>query len=127
MRLITKIILNLLIAILIMSVAFSLYANADDDRYNADSFTGEAGSEKAQEITTKAAGSIIVIVRAATSAIAVVMLLIIAARYMISAPGERADIKKHAIPYVIGAIILFGASGILTIIGNLSDNINPQG
>ena len=126
MRLINKIILNLLIAILIMSVAFSLYVNADD-RYNADSFTGETGSEKAQEITTKAAGSIIVIVRAATSAIAVVMLLIIAARYMISAPGERADIKKHAIPYVIGAIILFGASGILTIIGNLSDNINPQG
>ena len=33
-----------------------------------------------------------------------------------AAPGDRADIKKYAMNYVIGAMILFGAAGILGIV-----------
>ena len=44
-------------------------------------------------------------------------------KYMSSAPSDRADIKKHAIAYVIGAIILFGVTGILSIIIEVSETI----
>ena len=44
-------------------------------------------------------------------------------KYMMSAPGDRADIKKHAVHYVISALILFGVSGILTIISEFAKAI----
>ena len=56
------------------------------------------------------------VVRLVGAAVAVVMLMTIAAKYMIASSGDRADIKKYAFNYVIGAIILFAASGILTIV-----------
>ena len=37
-------------------------------------------------------------------------------RYMLSAAGERAEIKKNLIPFVIGAVVLFAASNIVTIL-----------
>ena len=39
---------------------------------------------------------------------------------MVAAPGEKADIKKSSIQYVVGAIVLFGVVGILTIISNFA-------
>ena len=44
------------------------------------------------------------------------MLIVLAMKYMMSAPGERADIKKHAVVYVVGAVV--------GIIQKFSDNIN---
>ena len=55
--------------------------------------------------------------------IAIVILLVIAMKYMISAPGDRADIKKHAIHYVIGAFILFAVTGILSILDTFAKAI----
>lgn len=55
--------------------------------------------------------------------IAIVILLTISMKYMMSAPGDRADIKKHAVHYVIGAFILFGVTGILGIIDNFAKQI----
>ena len=44
------------------------------------------------------------------------MLAVLAMKYMSAAPGEKATIKKHAAVYIVGAIVLFGAAGILNII-----------
>ena len=44
------------------------------------------------------------------------LLLTVAMKYMSSAPGDKADIKKSAVAYVVGAIVLFAVTGILTII-----------
>lgn len=47
---------------------------------------------------------------------AVVMLLTVAMKYMSAAPGEKADIKKSAMIYVVGAVVLFAVVGILGIV-----------
>ena len=44
-------------------------------------------------------------------------------RYMLSSAGDRADIKKHAIAYVVGAVILFGVTWILGILVNIGESI----
>jgi hypothetical protein len=44
------------------------------------------------------------------------MLVVLAIKYMSAAPGDKAEIKKHAVVYVTGAIVLFGSAGILSII-----------
>ena len=63
------------------------------------------------------------IMRIVCVTIAIVILLVISMKYMMSAPGDRADIKKHAVHYVIGAFILFGVTGILGVISNFADHI----
>ena len=52
------------------------------------------------------------------------MLIVLAIKYISAAPGDKADIKKHAVIYVVGAIVLFAATGILQIIKSFSTNIS---
>ena len=56
------------------------------------------------------------IVRNVGVGIAVLILLIHGCKYMLASAGEKAEIKKHAITYVIGAIVLFASATILEII-----------
>lgn len=49
-------------------------------------------------------------------AVAVIMLIVLAIKYVSAAPGDKAEIKQHAVVYVVGAVVLFGASGLLEII-----------
>lgn len=64
--------------------------------------------------------TIITSIRIAGVAVAVVILLVLAMKYMTAAPGDKADIKKSLINYVIGAVIFFGVIGILEIISKFS-------
>lgn len=51
------------------------------------------------------------------------MLVVVAMKYMTAAPGDRADIKKHAVVYVVGAIIMFSVTGILGIVEKFAGSI----
>lgn len=75
------------------------------------------GVDKIQDIIK----AVLTITRTVGVFIAVAILMILACKYMIASAGDRADIKKHAISYVIGAIILFATSGIAEILKNLID------
>lgn len=57
--------------------------------------------------------------------IAVAILMIIACKYMIASAGDRADIKKYAVTYIIGAIILFATSGIAGILQQIIEGAFP--
>ncbi len=72
---------------------------------------------------TKASATVIAVVRIVGATIAVVMLFVVAIKYMTSSAGDRADIKKHAVAYVVGAFVLFGAVGILGVLDNIGGSI----
>ena len=67
--------------------------------------------------------SILFIIQVIGMAVAIIMLLVLGIKYMVSSVSDRAEIKKHAVVYVVGAILLFGASGIVEIIKQFSENI----
>ena len=54
-------------------------------------------------------------------AVAVIMLIVLAIKYISSAPSDKADIKKHAVIYIVGAVVLFGASGLLGLVKQFSE------
>ena len=54
-------------------------------------------------------------------AAAVIMLIFVGIKFITASPEGKAEIKKTAIIYVVGAILLFAASGILAIIKNLAE------
>ena len=63
-------------------------------------------------------GTVLGIVQIVGTGVAVIMLIVLAIKYISAAPGDKADIKKHAVVYVVGAVVLFAASGILGIVKN---------
>ncbi len=57
------------------------------------------------------------------TAVAVIMLIVLAIKYISAAPNDKADIKKHAVVYIVGAIVLFAASGLLGIIKSFANGL----
>ena len=58
--------------------------------------------------------------------VAVIMLIVLAIKYISAAPNDKAEIKKHAVVYVVGAIVLFAASGILQVMKKAANIINQN-
>lgn len=98
------------------SNAESSYSDMMGDLIKAD-YSDNTGTDKK---VIDMSATILTSIRIVGLAVAVVMLLVVAMKYMTAAPGDKADIKKSAIQYVVGAVVLFGAVGILTIISKFS-------
>lgn len=109
-----KIILMLLVALIVCSFLSNAYA-VDTASVIKDRFTGAVNPKGADSIR-KILSVALDVTRIVGAAIAIIILMVIGAKYIIASAGERADLKKYAINYVIGALILFGASGILAMI-----------
>lgn len=117
-----KIMIILIFALLIISNACyvnSFEGNFDEFDNGARNINGVTG------VVDNIGGTLISVIRVVAVTIAIVMLLVIAMRYMVAAPGDRADIKKHAVAYVVGAFVLFGVTAILSILTNFADQITP--
>lgn len=56
--------------------------------------------------------------------IAVGMLLYIGIKYMMSSAADKADLKKGSINYVIGAILVAGATAVVTMLMNFGEHID---
>lgn len=73
---------------------------------------------------TSISKSVITIARVICMGVAVTMLIVLGIKYMSAAPGDKATIKKSAVTYVVGAVIMFAAAGILSIIQAFAGNIS---
>lgn len=78
------------------------------------------GSEPSGSDIQDVGNTIIGIIQAVGSIVAVVVLLILGIKYMMGSAEEKAEYKKTLLPYFIGAIFVFGAGAITTIIFNMA-------
>ena len=67
---------------------------------------------------TNIAGQVLNIVQIVGVAVATIMLTILGIRYVSLSPNEKAEYKKGMTIYVIGAVLLFGASMLIGVIRN---------
>ncbi len=123
MKIIRKI--SLILTILMMlSVLYSLtYAGEEFKKLEENVLNTSANTNVTKPITGFAK-SVIVITQVIGVGTALIMAIILGMKYMVSAPDDKAQIKKHAVVYVIGAVVLFGAAGILEIIKNFAGVTN---
>ena len=62
-------------------------------------------------------GNIILgIVQYIGAGVAVIALLILAMKYMYSSPGDKAEVKKKLIPFIIGGVLVFGAVQLVKLV-----------
>ena len=109
-----------ILAIVLVSIMFATTCFAGEiDITKIDGKDGSVDSNKMQSIGNKIA----TIVRNVGMVAAVVILMVVGIKYMLGSAEEKAEYKKVMMPYIIGALILFGASGIaqtvITVSGSL--------
>lgn len=129
-----KIIAVLLIAIALVTLTTTIVRAKAEAGVGEGAGAGEGattGFEPIQPIdagevgttVTNTAGQILTIVRIVGMAVAVIMLTILGIKYVAASPNEKADYKKGMTVYVIGAVLLFGASLLLGVIQNFVNGI----
>ena len=69
------------------------------------------------------AGGVIYIIQIIAFTAAVIMLIFVGIKFITASPEGKAEIKKTAVIYIVGAILLFGASGVLALIQTLATNV----
>ena len=107
----------------IMVSTFYTLSNANFGTFSANTSDLGAGAT----LLNNGAGTVISIIRIIGVGVALIVILVLAMKYMIAAPSDRADVKKSAIPYLIGAVIFFGASQFLSLLFDLSTKISGSG
>ena len=85
------------------------------DNFNIDD-TGKTAVGKGESFVAGILNNAIAIVRVIGLGIAIIMLFSLGIKYMTGSIEEKAEVKKHAIVFTLGAVIFFAATAILEII-----------
>lgn len=110
----------ILTLIMILNVCTAISYSADNfdlSKYGNDAApSGGTDASAIIEPTRSIAGVIVSAVRIVGTGVALIMITVIAIKYLLAAPGDRADMKKSSFQYVVGAVIVFGSTQILGIL-----------
>ncbi len=107
-----KIISLILSLLLICIFAFQVNCLAADIKLK-DEFNGEDLPVDSVKNTIE---EVLFVFQVVGMGVATIMLVALAIKFIVSSPSERAEIKRHLVIYVLGAILIFAASGIAEII-----------
>lgn len=101
--------------VIIASSASIVFAEEAASGYTDPDKYGGAVSTTGGNVQTTA-NQIIGIVQIVGMAVAVIMLIWLGVKYVSAAPSEKADIKKGALVYVVGAVLILASTAILQLI-----------
>ena len=107
-----SIITIILCAVMVATTCFAVTTN--DIKGDANISTEQIG---------KAGNQLATIIRAVGIVAAVLILMILGIKYMLGSAEEKAEYKKTMIPYIVGAVVLFGASALAGSIVQMAQGI----
>ena len=110
-----KIVSILLIIMMVLASLSTVFASTDMNWSTTD-LTIKSESTDLSKRTNTIMGQALGVIQIVGMGVAVIMLIVLAIKYISAAPGDKAEIKKHAVVYIVGAVVLFGASGLIQII-----------
>lgn len=117
-----KILSLLLLTVFCITICQNVFAAVSE-------FSGASATEMGGGDTKIKAviNAILTVVRLVGVGIAVIIIMVLGCKYMMASAGERAEIKKYAVTYVIGAVVLFASSTIIGILQNFAQNVYSSG
>ena len=116
MNKIIKIVSLLMIVVTVVSLTSTVFA---DTKYGPDQWDIASGDNIETEGLVGWVASIMKVVAIVGSGVAVIALIILGIKYMMGSVEEKAEYKKTLIPYVVGALMVFGASAIVGFLANV--------
>ncbi len=122
MKKVSKILSIVLMAIMVMSTATTVFAaNTNSSGVSPTNFTGKNTNVSG---ITNIGNQLITIISTVGSIASVIVLVILGLKYMIGSAEEKAEYKKTLLPYIIGAALVFAASAIATVIFSFTSNLS---
>ena len=113
-KIIAAIITLFLVSLILSSTLFGVYAALGVD--NPEDYINQGNTNIGQGEMKTIGSTIVGIVRAIGTALAVIIIMIIGIKYILGSVEERAQYKQTVMPYIIGAILLFGGAQVTGII-----------
>ena len=110
-----KIVISILTIMLVLAMTTMVFAT-DIDFDKLKDINNPTGTGA----LTTMSGKVIGIIYVVAMIVSVGMLLMIGIKYITSSPDQKADLKARAVPYLIGAALIFGAANILKFIEQMS-------
>ena len=116
----------ILIAIILILLTTTSNASGTPTTIDPEDWKPSGIDPSGMQDLTKTSNIIANVLRGIGTIVAVAVLIMLGIKYMIGSTSERAEYKKTMIPYLIGAVMLFGISQILAFIINIVDSVGPQ-
>lgn len=107
-------VLAIVLLVMMMVAMVAMPVMAADDALTPKSMTGK--SDVDVDGITGLGNSIIKILSTVGIVVSVVVLVVLGIKYMMGSAEEKAEYKKTLMPYIIGAGLVFAASGIANIV-----------
>ena len=120
-----KVLAIILMVAVIMTIISSITLATVWDQWNASSSNGDTNQGVTQVFNF--GRTIVTILQAVGIVVAVVVILVIGIKYMMGSAEEKAEYKKTMVPYLVGAVLIFGATTIVNVVYNLANSVNPVG
>ena len=106
MKKLEKVLNILVIAIMLACICTNVLAAIDPNQISASSNTN------ADQTILKIGNTILGIITNVGMIVAVIIVAVLGVKYMMGSTEEKAEYKKSMIPYLVGAVLVFGASAI---------------
>lgn len=72
---------------------------------------------------TELGKTIVTIMQTVGIVVAIVVLLVLGIKYMMGSAEEKAEYKKTMIPYIVGAVLIFASTTIVTVVYNIATSL----
>lgn len=122
-----KKIISILAIILILSMFIGVIKVNAADEGVTEIITAMEGTSEAigagSHGTAKIINNVIGLLQVAGTGISITVITLLGIKYILASPGEKADIKKTAIPIGIGCILLFGAVNLMAAVEEFSNTV----
>lgn len=120
MKKLSKILAIILLVAIAMTIGMGTIANASStDQVDKLFGPGTADTTGISSVGT----NIVSIITTIGIIVAVIVLLILGIKYMMGSASEKAEYKKTMIPYLVGAVLIFGASAIAKAVITMSESL----
>lgn len=108
-----------MLGITITGMMYSTMSLAATTGVDPSTFQGNTTGTAAGKVNNFG-NNILGIVSMAASVLAVIILIVLGIKYMMGSAEEKAEYKKTLLPYFIGAIFVFGAGAITSVIFSMA-------
>lgn len=108
MKKLSKILSVFMIALMLMAITTNVFA----EKININQISSNANLNGATTNMTKIGSVVLTLVTNVGIILSVVVIAILGVKYMMGSTEEKAEYKKAMIPYIVGAVLVFGASAI---------------
>ena len=117
-KIIICILLTMFVTIAIAKPALAVKVDLDEIRNHHD-------KSNATNKATDVVSAVINVVQIVAAGIAIIMLVVLGIKWISASPSGKAEIKDGATVYIVGAVLIFAAIGLLEIVKRFTNvNIN---